>query len=78
MRTIDCPETSARNYHYSLRNNPEERISQDHTTIAHMMSQCVRSREKNVCCNPAAIFSLRGILKDNVYNNNSRIEGDVT
>ena len=27
MRPIDCPETSVRNYHYSLRNDPEERIS---------------------------------------------------
>jgi hypothetical protein len=25
---IGCPETSVRNYYYSLRNNPEERISQ--------------------------------------------------
>jgi len=25
---IGCPETSVRNYHHSLRNNPEERISQ--------------------------------------------------
>jgi len=24
MRTIICPETSVRNYLYSLRNNPEE------------------------------------------------------
>jgi len=24
MRPIGCPETSARNYHYSLRNTPEE------------------------------------------------------
>jgi len=24
---ISCPETSAKNYHYSLRNNPEERSS---------------------------------------------------
>jgi len=28
MGPIDCPETSARNYDYSLRNNPEERSSQ--------------------------------------------------
>jgi hypothetical protein len=28
MGTIDCPETSAKNYHYLLRNNPEERGSQ--------------------------------------------------
>ena len=27
MRRISCPETSVRNYHYSLRNNPEERSS---------------------------------------------------
>jgi len=28
MGQIGCPETSVRNYHYSLRNNPEERNSQ--------------------------------------------------
>ena len=28
MGSIGCPETSVRNYHYSLRNNPEERSSQ--------------------------------------------------
>ena len=28
MGTIRCPETSVRNYHYSLRNNPEERTFQ--------------------------------------------------
>jgi len=28
MGRISCPETSVRNYHYLLRNNPEERISQ--------------------------------------------------
>ena len=27
MWPIDCPETSVRNYHYSLRNSPEERSS---------------------------------------------------
>jgi len=25
MGPIGCPETSVRNYHYSLRNNPKER-----------------------------------------------------
>jgi len=25
MKPIGCPETSVRNYHYSLRNNPEGR-----------------------------------------------------
>jgi hypothetical protein len=28
MRPIGCPETSVRNYHYTLHNNPEERRSQ--------------------------------------------------
>jgi len=28
MGLIGCPETSLRNYHYSPRNNPEERSSQ--------------------------------------------------
>jgi len=28
MGLIGCPETSVRKYHYSLRNNPEERNSQ--------------------------------------------------
>jgi len=27
MGQIGCPETLGRNYHYSLRNNQEERIS---------------------------------------------------
>jgi len=27
MGPIGCPEMSVRNYHYSLRNNPEERSS---------------------------------------------------
>jgi hypothetical protein len=27
MGPIDCPETSVRNYNYSLSNNPEERSS---------------------------------------------------
>jgi len=32
---IGCPETSVRNYHYSLRNNPEERSSQ--TSVCHSL-----------------------------------------
>jgi len=27
MGPIGCPETAVRNYHYSLGNNPEERVS---------------------------------------------------
>ena len=33
-----CPETSVRNYHYPLRNNPEERSSQDTVETAKMLS----------------------------------------
>jgi hypothetical protein len=33
MGPMGCPETSVRNYHYSLRNNPEERISSDNILI---------------------------------------------
>ena len=28
MVQLGCPETSVKNYHYSLRNNPEKRRSQ--------------------------------------------------
>jgi hypothetical protein len=31
---IGCPETSIRNYHYSLRNNPEKRSSHVVTLLA--------------------------------------------
>jgi hypothetical protein len=34
MATIGCPETSLRNYHYSLRDNPEERSSQRRLVLA--------------------------------------------
>jgi phosphoribosyl-AMP cyclohydrolase len=43
MRPIGCPETSVRNYHYSLRNNPEERSSQllRGRSLTSCTSQCV-------------------------------------
>jgi hypothetical protein len=34
MVPIACPETSARNCHYLLRNDPEERSSQKHYCLA--------------------------------------------
>jgi hypothetical protein len=34
---IGCPETSIRNYHYSLRNNPEERSSRKNVIITIVM-----------------------------------------
>jgi len=33
MGSIDCPETPVSNYHYSLRNDPEESISDGHNEI---------------------------------------------
>jgi hypothetical protein len=33
MGPTGCPETSARNYHYSLHNNPEERNSHPHQLV---------------------------------------------
>ena len=33
MGPIGCPDTSVRNYHYSLRNNSEERSSQDRRKV---------------------------------------------
>jgi len=33
MGPINCPETSARNYHYSMQNSPEERCCQDLTRL---------------------------------------------
>jgi len=45
MGPIGCPETSVRNYHYLLRNNPEERsyrispkLPSDRTDNFHCMS----------------------------------------
>jgi hypothetical protein len=37
MEPIDCPETSVRSYHYSLRNNPEERISRTYFILLNLL-----------------------------------------
>jgi len=43
MELIDCPDTSVRNYHDSLRNSPEERSS-------HLLrGGNLKSRIRNVC-----------------------------
>ena len=40
MGPIGCPETSVRNYHYSLRNNSEERISNPwHSEVSKTFTQ---------------------------------------
>ena len=46
MRPIDCPETSARNYHHSLCNNPEERSSHVWTSFSSYYFSCLRFCEK--------------------------------
>jgi hypothetical protein len=38
MEPTGCPESSAQNYHYSLRNNPEERSS-----VSNMPGQTFRT-----------------------------------
>jgi len=35
MEPIGCPEMSVRNYHYSLRNDPEEPIAESGEDINH-------------------------------------------
>jgi hypothetical protein len=42
-----------------------------------MVSQCVSSRKKNVSDIPVEVFYLRGMLEDNVYNNNPRTEDEI-
>ena len=42
MGPIGCPETSVRNYHYSLRNNQEERSSQQNWNTFMYHSDCLR------------------------------------
>jgi hypothetical protein len=42
MGPIGCPETSVRNYHHSLRNNPEER-SHALLTVLHRQRQSFRT-----------------------------------
>jgi hypothetical protein len=47
-KTVSCPETSVRNYHYSLRHNPEERSSH------HLRGGSLKSRLVDVSQNLAA------------------------
>jgi len=44
MGPVGCPETSVRNYHYSLGNNPEERSS-------HILSDGSLKSRKTACPN---------------------------
>jgi len=43
MGQMGCPETSLRNYHYSLNNNTEERRSQYEIVLVPKMQQAVTS-----------------------------------
>jgi hypothetical protein len=44
MEAMRCSEASARNCHYWLRNNPEERISKEATTLAFHLVQFIAGR----------------------------------
>jgi hypothetical protein len=46
MGPIRCPETSVRNYHYSLRNNPGERTSQHRKKLRFHMDRRLGGRHK--------------------------------
>jgi hypothetical protein len=57
MRTIGCPETSVRNYHYSLRNSPEE--SSSHLIRGgSLKSQLERVPVKSVPGSPSFFFTI--------------------
>jgi hypothetical protein len=68
MGPIGCPETSARIYHYMLRNNPEERRSQ--TTPTFCISVLIRSadekesiqRRYKVYCTFLPICTVRSVV----------------
>jgi hypothetical protein len=50
MEPIGCPETSVRNYHYSLRNNPEERSSQMSNISSYTVQVPLGERNYTLCC----------------------------
>jgi len=52
MELIGCPETSVRNYHHSLRNNPEQRSSLWLPTLLHS----VLKTEIGLCVTSHPVF----------------------
>jgi len=44
MGPTGCPETSVRNYHYTLRNGPEKRSSQDNKMIQKYINPIISGR----------------------------------
>jgi len=73
MEPIGCVETPARNYHYSLRNNPEERSY--HRLRRGSLNSCIRlrfyvtrrtvERERKRLCSgrgPSGHLLIKGIL----------------
>ena len=50
MGPVGCPETSVRNYHYSLCNNPEERISYDNILIVTLDLLSLLLPSVNILC----------------------------
>jgi len=72
MEPIGCVETPAGNYHYSRRNNPEERSYHLHRrgSLTHvyaldfMLEAYVRTGEKRLCSGhgPSGHLLIKGIL----------------
>jgi len=82
MGPADCPETSGRNYHYCLRNKPEERISQFYVLFMECFGERFissgmwppRSLYLKLC---DVFFCLWGLLKNEAYNINRSTEDGV-
>jgi hypothetical protein len=77
MGPVDCPETSVRNYHYCLRNNPEELISQFYVLFMECFGERLirkgmwppRSPYLQLC---VVFFCLGGLLRNEVCIINRR------
>jgi hypothetical protein len=50
MEPIGCPETSVRKYHYSLRNNSEERSSRENFVFSQLLEQKMTLRWQMYSC----------------------------
>jgi len=55
MGPIGCPETSVRNYHHSLRSNPEERSSQTSNPSFYAL-QVPLGERKYMLCSTEKVF----------------------
>ena len=61
MGPICCPETSVRNYHYSLRNSPEERNVQDFFWLQ-VMRKVQQIPKRSVDCSSLVSYAVSDYL----------------